>query len=58
MVQFKFTQKDKEDLRLSAEDQAAYEKACKSSFRESIALTKLGVAAKGIEEFLMAWKYR
>jgi len=55
---FKFTQKDKEDIRLTTNDLELYAKSAKASYHASLKLSKLGVGAKNIEEFLLAWKYR
>lgn len=55
---FKYAQRDKEDLRLSPNDVEAYVKLAKASYHASLRLCKLGVAAKGVEKFLLDWKYR
>lgn len=55
---FKFAQKDKEDVRLTSMDIEAYVKMSKSNHLSQAKLEKIGVGAKGIEEFKKAWKYR
>lgn len=55
---FKYAQRDKEDYRLTPNDVEAYAKAAKASYHASLRASKLGVAAKGIEKFLLDWKYR
>lgn len=55
---FKYVQRDKEDYRLTPADVEVYAKQAKSSYHASLRACKLGVAAKGIEEFKQAWKYR
>lgn len=58
MARFKYTQKDKEDYRLTPQDVDAYAAAAKASYSAHMKLNKLGVGAKGVEEFKRAWKYR
>jgi hypothetical protein len=57
-MMFSYKHKDKEDIFLSPEDMAAYTKSAKASFQASQKLAKIGVGAKNIEAFKLAWKYR
>jgi hypothetical protein len=57
-MMFKYSQRDKEDYRLTPTDVEVYAKQAKASYHASLRLSKLGVAAKGVEEFKQAWKYR
>lgn len=58
MALFKFVQKDKEDVRLAPQALEVYAKLAKASYHASLKAAKLGVGAKGIEKFLLDWKYR
>lgn len=58
MALFKFVQKDKEDERLAPQALDTYAKLAKASYHASLRASKLGVAAKGIEQFKLDWKYR
>lgn len=58
MALFKFAQKDKEDERLTPHALEVYAKLAKASYHASLKQSKLGVGAKGIEKFLLDWKYR
>lgn len=58
MALFKFVQKDKEDERLAPQALETYAKLAKASYHASLRASKLGVGAKGIEKFLLDWKYR
>lgn len=58
MALFKFQQRDREDVKLTPQDVELYAKQAKASYSAHMKLCKLGVGAKGIEEFKFAWKHR